>query len=121
MKLIYKIALVFLIICFTFSCSLSGHYTVLKIPRLHGLHVEKVIEEFKTPSYSETYTMNEAVGEFRVELYNTYPLTDPKNHEVQIKELWWKDGNYNITVWFHQVNGKWVVLDTCRWHKDVQF
>ena len=65
--------------------------------------------------------MSLAVGEMRVGLLNTYPTTDPVNANVMIEESWWHDGDFWITLWFHQVDGSWVVLDSCRWHKDVQF
>ncbi|MGC9367338.1 MAG: hypothetical protein ACP5FK_09920 [bacterium] len=92
-----------------------------KIFTLHGKTREEVIEELGEPKYSESYTVGEARGEFRVELYNTYPLTDSGNLDVPIQELWWEDGDYYITLWLHQVNGEWVVLNSYRWHKDLEF
>jgi hypothetical protein len=43
------------------------------------------------------------------------------NANVMIEESSWNDGDYWITLWFHQVNGQWLVLDSCRWQKDVRF
>lgn len=94
---------------------------VTKVHDLHDKTMEEVIEELGEPKYSESYTVGEASGEFRVELYNTYPLSDSNNLKVPIQELWWEDGDYNLTLWFHQVKGVWVVLNSCRWHKDVEF
>ena len=81
----------------------------------------QVISKFGAPERDETFPMSDAVGEFRVELFNTYPPNKPANASVKIEEMWWKDGDYWITLWLHQKNGDWKVLDSCRWHKDVRF
>lgn len=65
--------------------------------------------------------MSEANSEFRIELRNTYPRSIPETLNVMIEELTWPDGDYSITLWLHLVDGQWVVLDSCRWHKDVRF
>jgi hypothetical protein len=65
--------------------------------------------------------MKDAVGELRVELFNTYPTSNPTNAQVQIEELWWDDGEFWITLWLHEVNGQSIVFDSCRWDKDVVF
>ena len=65
--------------------------------------------------------MRAAANEFRVPLQNMYPLTNPANHDVQIQELRWDDGNDWITLWLHEVNGQWIVLDSRRWDKNVVF
>ncbi len=35
--------------------------------------------------------------------------------------IWWDDDGYWIALWLHQINGQWVVLDSCRWNKHVVF
>jgi hypothetical protein len=92
-----------------------------KLPQYHGLSHAQVIERLGKPKRDDQFAMSQAVGEFRVELLNTYPLSDPANADVQIQELTWEDGSYNITLWLHQVGDEWVVLNSCRWHKDVRF
>jgi hypothetical protein len=92
-----------------------GHERVEKLPHLHGKPLEVVIASLGEPDQLD-YTMADSPdGEFRVELYNTYPPGDPKAAQARIKELQWHWARYHIAVWMHEVNGEWVVLDTCRW------
>ena len=98
-----------------------GHADVEKIPRLHGKSLAVVVNELGDPNHTVEFPMSEAVGEFRVELYNTYPPSDPSTAAVRIKELQWDRPGYHITVWFHKIIQEWRVLDTCRWKEGVQF
>ncbi|MDZ4821676.1 MAG: hypothetical protein SGJ20_22175 [Planctomycetota bacterium] len=102
------------------GCAEKGPATS-KLSHYHGLSREAVIARLGAPSYDQRYVMQDAIGEFRVELQNTYPLTDPKNYNVQIQELWWHDDTHTITLWLHQVNDQWTVLNSCRWEKVVEF
>ena len=92
-----------------------------KLTAYHGQSRAQVVTKLGQPQRDEKFPMSRAYGEFRIELQNTYPLSNPANAAVEIEEMTWQDGNYWITLWLHQVNGQWVVLDSCRWHKDVQF
>ncbi len=91
------------------------------IERFHGSSMEDVLKELGKTDMCESFLMEEAIGEFRVELHNIYPLNNPENRTVRISELSWQDGDYMITLWFHNVNDTWVVLDSRRWHKDTDF
>jgi hypothetical protein len=74
------------------------------------------------PDSTLDYTMETSPGgEFRIELFNTYPRNDPKTAQVKIKELQWHYPRYSIAIWLHQVDGEWIVLDTCRWKKAIAF
>ncbi len=94
---------------------------VTRIPGLRGMALETLMEEYDEPAQSAIFTMNRGLDRFRMRLLYYYPRSDPRNRFVRIKELWWKDGVYNITVWFHQVDGDWIVLDSCRWHENTIF
>ena len=76
------------------------------LPHLHGLDEAAVVRELGRPVRENTFKMGECCTEFRVELLNTYPPDDPRHRDVQIRELWWKDGHVNTAVWFHQVDGE---------------
>ena len=105
-----------------FGCSKpAAPQLVSSLPKYHGQTREAVESTLGTPTRTDKYPMSQAVGEMRVPLFNTYPASNPANANVMIEESWWKDGDYWITLWFHEVNGQWVVLDSCRWQKDVQF
>ena len=107
-----------LIISFTAGCSVE---LIEDIPQLEGLTQTEVVEEIGEPYKSNQFAMSSVFDEMRIALRNFYPLTNSVNHDVQIREMWWDDGAYWITLWLHQVNGEWFVLDSLRWHKDVQF
>lgn len=81
-----------------------------------------MIDHLGKPDRQLDYTMASSPGgEFRVELYNIYPPGDPKAAQTRIKELRWHRARYHIAAWLHQVNGEWVVLDTCRWKEGIVF
>lgn len=91
------------------------------LDELHGRTATQLIEDFGVPDFEDEYKIGDAVGEMRRPLLNHYPVSNPENKNVPIRELWWKDGDYTISVWFHRVNKKWVALDSLKWHKSIQF
>jgi len=99
------------------------HSPVQVVERLHGKTLDAVLAELGKPANTHEFTMpvEGTLPEFRIELHNTYPPNRPENANVVIKELHWEELRYNIAVWFHRVGDAWVVLDTCRWRKDVRF
>jgi hypothetical protein len=99
-----------------------GHDPVERMPWLHGKSLSAVTAELGEPTRQFEYTMATSPGgEFRVELFNTYPPNDPKTADVRINELQWDRTRFHIAVWMHRVNGEWIVLDTCRWKTGVAF
>lgn len=92
-----------------------------KLPQYHRQTRAQVIAALGAPASTTQFPMSEANSEFRIELRNTYPRSIPETLNVMIEELTWPDGDYSITLWLHLVDGQWVVLDSCRWHKDVRF
>lgn len=103
------------------GCSSKSPDWVTSLPQYHGQIRQTVESKLGTPTQTYKFPMSQALGEMRSPLLSTYPSSNPANANVMIEESWWKDGDYWITLWFHQVNGQWVVLESCRWHKDVQF
>jgi hypothetical protein len=99
-----------------------GHEPVEKLPHFQGKSLQAVMASLGEPDRQLDYKMADSPGgEFRVELYNTYPPGDPKAAQARIKELQWHRARYHIAVWLHQVNGDWVVLETCRWKEGIVF
>jgi hypothetical protein len=99
-----------------------GHSPVEKLPWSHGQPLAEVVAELGQPHRQLEYAMAESPdGEFRIELYNTYPPNDPVAQKARIRELQWHRTGYDVAVWLHRVNGEWVVLDTCRWQAGIQF
>lgn len=92
-----------------------------RVTNLHGLTESQVTATLGPPVRTHEFTMAECCDEFRVELYNTYPPDEAAHAEVRIRELWWKDGEYWVTVWLHRQDAEWIVLDSLRWHKELVF
>jgi hypothetical protein len=100
----------------------GGHQPVEKLSYLHGQPLESVIARLGKPDRQLEYKMAKSPGgEFRVELYNTYPPGDANAAEARIKELQWHRTRYHIAVWLHKVDDRWVVLNTCRWMEGIVF
>jgi hypothetical protein len=99
-----------------------GHDYVEKLTHLHGKSLQAVIASLGKPDRELDYTMADSPGgEFRIGLFNTYPPGDPKAAQARIRELQWHRARYHVAVWLHQVNGEWVVLNTCRWKEGIAF
>lgn len=92
-----------------------------RLPKLHGLSRAAVVERLGEPNSAYKFSMSSIPGELQVGLLNAYPRSNPENLNVEIEELRWQRGNYTTALWLHHVNGEWVVLDSCRWHKSVVF
>jgi hypothetical protein len=121
MKLSIHKVLMLSLMLFTSVNGATMNSQISKIPELQALSMDNVLQKYGKPEKNYSFKMKEPMHEFRVELLNFYPQDQPENRDVEIRELWWKDGDYNITVWFHQIQGQWQVLDTRRWHKDIDF
>lgn len=99
-----------------------GHDSVEFVKRYQGLSLECMTAELGEDRKTEfNYKMRDVGDVFRKPLLNFYPVGIAENQEVAIKEITWRYRRYNITAWFHQVEGRWVVLDNCRWQHGVQF
>ena len=90
-----------------------------KVQALHGANQERVQAELGEPNLTYEFPVDEAPGEFRVELHNSYRVGHLKSRGVRIREWQWWYKDFRFAVWFHKVDGGWVVLDTCRWRNVV--
>jgi hypothetical protein len=116
-----RIALILIATTLLLGCFAADPDPVSKLPAYHGQSRTQVVAKLGEPQRDEKFRMSNASGEFRIELQNTYPLNNPANANVEIEEMTWRDGDFWITLWLHQANGQWVVLDSCRWDKNVAF
>lgn len=93
------------------------------LTKLHGLTEVEVTKKLGVPNSSELLTLHhgEMLPEFYIEIHNTYHPSDPKIEGVEIKELRWDRRGYSQSVFMHQVNGTWVVLDSCQWPDNIVF
>jgi len=77
--------------------------------------------ELGEPAKKDSFKLGERQDEFRIELQNTYPLTNPENRDVQVREWTWEEKDCNLTLWFHQVDEGWVVFETMKWNDGTEF
>lgn len=98
-----------------------GHAPVEKLSFLSGKSIDEVESILGAPDDDLIIPLAQVQDGFRCELLNFYSPKKPENKEVVFKELSWKRSRYTITVWFHNVGGRWLCLDTCRWRKGVAF
>ncbi len=99
-----------------------GHQDIEQVTELHGLTMEAVEARLGPPGKQGEMKIRDCANSRSLRfLLVHYPITKPGNADVTIRALQGEFHSYFLTIWFHQVNGEWVVLDTCRWHKDVQF
>ena len=120
LTLVFVAGLVLPIVLWTMKPAAS---LVTGFPELMGKPHSYIINKLGVPDSETEFTVptTGTLDEFRIEIHNTYPPGNPKNSNVTIRELYWKDGEYNNTIWLHCPNGTWTVLSTCRWHNKVAF
>ncbi|MBX9625307.1 MAG: hypothetical protein K2X82_15985 [Gemmataceae bacterium] len=92
-----------------------------KVEALHRATEERVLAALGEPNQTWEYPVDKAGDEFRIELWNTYPPGDARSRGVQILEWQWRYKEFSFAVWFHRVDGRWVVLNTLRWRKGIEF
>ena len=75
------------------------------------------------PADTETeFEMTEGLREFRIELLNILPQSNPKNRGVVIKEMTWTGLDVgNKTIWFQKIDGEWTAIHEMTWHPDTEF
>ena len=81
-RVIYIGCSLFFIGCMSASGE-TAHNQVSRITKFNTLSMNKVIDELGFPERCDTFLIREAVGKFRIELLNTYPLTNPKNSKLR--------------------------------------
>ena len=91
-----------------------------ELHRLEGEPESALLAELGQPTRKREFTMSECCTEFSIELYNTYP-PDAGHEAVPIHEWTWDYEGYALTVWLHQHEGEWQVLETSRYSDDVEF
>ena len=106
-------------ILFLTGCSPATPVT--DAPQYEGLSLATMLADEGPPVEQSEFFAPNAAGEMRVEIWNHYPPEDPASKHVLIKERWWDRGDAYLTVWFHEIDGEWVALDTLLWDKDIQF
>lgn len=109
-----------LLVCLYFFVSCTKEKEKPKFEVI-GKSQSQVLAKKGKPVKTEEFKLEEGMNEFRIELQNTYPLTEEKNKKIKIRELTWSKGDERLTVWFHNINGTWRAINKYEWHKDMEF
>ena len=56
-----------------------------------------------------------------IELHNTYDPNDIQINNIEIREYVWNENGYMISLFLHNIEGQWVVLDSIRYKDGAQF
>lgn len=88
-------------------------------PEYAGRTLEAVTRDLGQPTFSRQMTVAESWDlPFRGNFVGkAYSPADADQAKVQVRELSWKRRRTYVTVWFHQVDGRWVGIDGVEWHK----
>ena len=99
------------------------HRSVEEMTHLHGEDETTVVAALGQPTKTHTWTLEagKTLPEKYIEVHNTYHPDNPAADGVQIKELTWDRIGYTISLFLHQVNGEWIVLESVRYKDGVQF
>ena len=94
----------------------------MKLPGYHGMTRERVLEELGKPHYREDLTVEQLEDEFHGELeYHLDSQITYRDDQTAFVEWRWRDGEYHIALWFRDVEGEWIVVDSLRWHESIRF
>jgi hypothetical protein len=91
-----------------------------ELHRLEGQPEAALLAELGDPTSKREFSMGECCNEFEIELYNTYP-PDAGHERVRIRQWDWDYDGYTLTVWLHERDSAWQVLETSRYGDDVEF
>jgi hypothetical protein len=91
------------------------------LPNLKDLEMSEAHSRFGVPTSQESFQLGERRDEFHITLQNTYPLSDPKNASVQVREQTWAHGDCRLTLWFHLADGAWRSFEVLRWPAGAEF
>ena len=72
---------------------------------------DEAIKKYGNPKYTEDFIMDDAQGEFRIELNNFFSLEQCIAENININESTWSDSQGSlITVWYQQKNTEYIFI-----------
>ncbi len=90
------------------------------IPELNEKSVDDVLGKLGKPE-STYFTTADRVILMHDLIHHFYPQDKPGNGKVEIMIMNWERFCFYIRIWFHKVDGEWVVLHTLKWRKGHEF
>ena len=113
MKLIYAV-IIFLIVG-------GAKNNMSDIPEHAYLNASGVYN-YGQPAYEFIKSRYKFVGEYYIEIENTYRSTNPEFRNIPIKEMFWHlPGDLNLTCFFHYKDGQWRVISYFFWPPGAKF
>jgi hypothetical protein len=94
---------------------------VTRAAKFIGKQEDEVIRELGEPRYRSAISGEQLGYGPRAELWNWYPQEYPANQAVVIHELSWVRGDVTTVIWFHNINGHWLYLNSIEFDDTVHF
>ncbi|NLB54226.1 MAG: hypothetical protein GX811_00390 [Lentisphaerae bacterium] len=101
--------------------SLTSNSSVQAVHKYDGMTSRQLIATLGKPYYEDSFPLSSALDEMRTPIQKYFNESGSSMHTVTIKEIWWKEDDYYLTAWLSLKGNDWIVLESLRWHKDVQF
>ena len=137
MRFMCKLLYLFIVVTMALSCeskpdAVAEHKITSKTERLHidsitesgakKYDLEKAQKAFGIPLFEEDFTVDDALPEFRIGIYNFIKPSEYQKNKIKIKEKTWsKDPVTNLTVWYKFKNKNWQPVDVYIWPKGAEF
>jgi len=94
----------------------------ISIKKLMFLTKAEAIDKYGTPFSEERFTLDDALGEFRITIINIYNQKERQSEAVVIDELTWeKDKKTWVTVWYEVQPEKSIPKEVYMWEKGTEF
>ncbi|WP_371328698.1 hypothetical protein [Hafnia sp. HMSC23F03] len=89
---------------------------------LKGVEDNILLKEYGQPEHQFIKPRYKFVGEYYIDIENTYRSTNPELKNIPIKEMFWHiNSNLNLTCWFHYKDRKWTVISYIFWEPGTLF
>lgn len=92
------------------------------IEKLKKRNLGEAMEEYGQPLHMETFILDDALPESRIELNNYFTVEERRSESISIKEtVWEKDQEINIMAWYKESQNKWIIIHALEWEKGSEF
>ena len=86
-----------------------------------GLTDEELILKYGKAYLDDIIPVEDMTDEFRRGVQFLVLNNHGANEKEGVREMWWKQGDYFLSVWMIDRGGEWKAIDAYRWHKDMNF
>lgn len=94
----------------------------ITIHKAKKYNLEKAEIAFSRPILEAEFIVDDALPEFRIQIYNYIKPQEYNTQKIVIRErTWLKDSITNLTVWYRLEKKKWIPVDALEWPKGAEF